>query len=102
MNSKATVATIFAAIFIFAMCSTQPAYAAPPTDACSLLTPAQVSAALGVPVSAQESWSKGVHVVSDLAPSQARRCGESISSSSTSRATPRPRPWPRPQTHQLP
>jgi len=49
MNWKSTTAVIFAAIFIFAMCSTQPTYAAPPTDACKLLTPAQVSAVLGIP-----------------------------------------------------
>src|SRR5579864_9828919 len=40
---------ILGGLFVFAACSSQTAYAAPPTDACSLLTPAQVSAALGVP-----------------------------------------------------
>ncbi|MHB8540918.1 MAG: hypothetical protein ACYDCD_08260 [Candidatus Acidiferrales bacterium] len=50
MNWKSTATVILAAIFIFALSALPPAYAAPPTDACSLLTTAQVSAVLGVRV----------------------------------------------------
>src|SRR5579859_5747953 len=50
MKCKSTVAVILGAILIFALGATRAAYAAPPTDACSLLTAAQVSAVLGVPV----------------------------------------------------
>ncbi len=49
MNWKSKVAVVLGTFLVFAMCGSQTAYAAPPTDACSLLTPAQVSAALGVP-----------------------------------------------------
>lgn len=52
MNCKSTIAVVFAAIFALALGTSRAAYAAPPTDACSLLTPAQVSAALGVAVGA--------------------------------------------------
>src|SRR5579864_9751982 len=50
MSRKSTVATMFGMVLVFVMGSSRAAYAAPPTDACSLLTPAQVSAVLGVPV----------------------------------------------------
>jgi len=40
---------ILGLLLVFAGCSSRAAYAAPPKDACSLLTPAQVSAVLGVP-----------------------------------------------------
>lgn len=49
MKMKSTVAVILGALFIFAACSSRVAYAAPPANPCSLLTPAQVSAALEVP-----------------------------------------------------
>ena len=48
MKFKLTV--MIAVFFGFAIASVRTTYGAPPTDACSLLTPAQVSAALGVPV----------------------------------------------------
>jgi len=48
MKRKSTVAVILGTI-LFALGATRAACAAPPADACSLLTPAQVSAALGVP-----------------------------------------------------
>ncbi len=51
MNSKLTGAAIIGAIFVFSLCSSQPAYAGgPATDPCSLITQAQVSAVLGVNV----------------------------------------------------
>lgn len=49
MNWKPRIAVILGTLFVFAMCSSRVAYAAPPADICSLLTPAQVSAALEVP-----------------------------------------------------
>ncbi|HLW80887.1 MAG TPA: hypothetical protein VKS20_02480 [Candidatus Acidoferrales bacterium] len=52
MNSKSKFAIGVLALSILALCSAKDSCAAPPTDACSLLTPAQVSAALGVPVGA--------------------------------------------------
>lgn len=50
MNSKLTIAAILGIILTFALGATRTTYAAPPADACSLLTTAQVSAVLGVPV----------------------------------------------------
>ncbi|HXT72629.1 MAG TPA: hypothetical protein VN785_02125 [Candidatus Angelobacter sp.] len=52
MNSKATL--VLTAFFVFTVGSSRATYAAPPTDACSLLTAAQVSAILGVSVGAGE------------------------------------------------
>lgn len=52
MNFKFELAVILGAFVVFAVGCSRVAYAAPPTDACSLLTPAQVSAALGIPVPA--------------------------------------------------
>lgn len=49
MNWKPKVMAILVTIFIFSSGAERRASAAPPTDACSLLTPAQVSAVLGVP-----------------------------------------------------
>lgn len=46
---------ILGVLFVFAACGSRAAYAAPPTDACSLLTPAQVSAALGISVKSGHS-----------------------------------------------
>lgn len=50
MNSKLRFAAALGALFVFAARNTRAVYGAAPTDTCSLLTPAQVSAALGVPV----------------------------------------------------
>jgi len=52
MSSKSLLAEMVAILSL--ICAGSPAWAqpAPPTDACSLLTPAQVSAALGVSVGA--------------------------------------------------
>lgn len=44
------LALIVVVVLAFAMGSARTAYAAPPTDACTLLTRAQASAALGVPI----------------------------------------------------
>jgi hypothetical protein len=49
MNSKLRVRLIVATLSVFGVGSVG-LYAAPPTDACSLLTDAQVSTALGAPV----------------------------------------------------
>ena len=51
MASKTSLGAVIAAIFI-AGAATAPANAAPPDDACSLLTQAQVSVAVSVPVGA--------------------------------------------------
>jgi len=50
MNWKARAAVVFVGFFAFAVCSVRFAYAASPTDACSLLTSAQVSTVLGISV----------------------------------------------------
>lgn len=50
MSSRITVALAIAAIFIFISVAAPAANAAPPDDACALLTTAQVSAAAGVPM----------------------------------------------------
>lgn len=50
MNWKPTIGVVLAAVFVFALGSSPAAFAEKPTDACSLLTTAQVSAALGVTV----------------------------------------------------
>lgn len=47
MKMKWNVA-LLAVFFVFAAGSSRAVYAAPPTEACSLLTPAQVSAVLGI------------------------------------------------------
>ena len=49
MSSKSKIAMLFVVSFIFGLNISPAAYAAPPADACSLLTPAQVSDVLGVP-----------------------------------------------------
>lgn len=55
MNSKLAIAAILGIILTFALGATRTTYAAPPTDACSLLTPTQVRAVLGVSVSAEKA-----------------------------------------------
>ena len=52
MRPKTSLAALAVAIFIFRVASAPSASAAPPDDACSVLTQAQVSAALGVSVGA--------------------------------------------------
>jgi hypothetical protein len=52
MHSKYSLGAIIAAIFIIAAAAAPSAAAAPPTDACPLLTPAEVSAVVGVSVGA--------------------------------------------------
>jgi hypothetical protein len=52
MPSKMSLAVVTAAIFVVGAAMAPSANAASPDDACSLLTPAQVSAALSVSVSA--------------------------------------------------
>lgn len=65
MNRKVKVSFAASSLFVFTVMSMQASYAAPPTDACALVTPAQVSAALGVNVGA------GEHIV----PSNTTLCG---------------------------
>ena len=52
MPSKMSLCAVIAAVFIISAAMAPAANAAPPDDACSLLTPAQVSAALSVSVDA--------------------------------------------------
>lgn len=52
MHSKNSLVAIIAAIFVVAAAAAPSATAAPPSDACALLTPAQVSAVVGVTVGA--------------------------------------------------
>lgn len=49
MSSKPKVAMFLAVLFILGLGTSPAAHSAPPKDLCSLLTPAQVSGALGVP-----------------------------------------------------
>lgn len=49
---RSAVAVILAAFCVFAVSSLRVAYAAPPTDGCSLLTAAQIQKVLGQPFSA--------------------------------------------------
>lgn len=69
MNRKSTwksaVEPILGGLLLLAISSMQASYAAPPTDACALLTPAQVSAALGVSVGVGER----------IVPSSSTLCG---------------------------
>lgn len=58
MNSKLRFAAALGVLFAFAACNTRAVYAAPPADPCSLLTPAQVSAALEVPAAGKSFGSK--------------------------------------------
>ena len=52
MHSKNTLGAIIAAIFIIVAAAAPSAVAAPPSDACPLLTPAEISAVVGVSVGA--------------------------------------------------
>jgi hypothetical protein len=54
MYSKFSYLAAFAFLCTLSICCSRAAYAAPPSDACSLLTQAQVSAALGVDVEAAQ------------------------------------------------
>lgn len=65
MNWKVALQTILLGCFLFVAGTWQAASAAPPTDACALLTPAQVRAVLGVTVG------DGQH----LFPSSSTLCG---------------------------
>ncbi|MHB8540916.1 MAG: hypothetical protein ACYDCD_08250 [Candidatus Acidiferrales bacterium] len=58
MNWKSKVAVILGTFLVLAMYSSQAAYAAPPTDGCSLLTPAQIQKVLGQPFGApaESKW----------------------------------------------
>lgn len=65
MNRNIALKMVLGIFFLMAMSSMQVAQGAPPTDACALVTPAQVSAVLGVTVGA------GEHIV----PSSTNLCG---------------------------
>ncbi|HVB85888.1 MAG TPA: hypothetical protein VNK23_04380 [Candidatus Dormibacteraeota bacterium] len=74
MNSKARAALVLTAFFVFATGNMRVTCAAPPADACSLLTPAQVSAALGVPVAGKALGPKScIWVQTDVKPGSPRR-----------------------------
>lgn len=62
---KLKVTLIAAALIVFSAGTARFAYAAPPSDSCALVTPAQVSAVLGVTVGA------GEHII----PSNTTLCG---------------------------
>ena len=74
MNWKPTVAALCGAFAIFAMTGSRTVYAAPPADACSLLTPAQVSAVLGVPAAGKGLGPKAcIWAQTDVKPGSPRR-----------------------------
>jgi hypothetical protein len=54
MYSKFSYLAVFAFLWTLSSCCSRAAYAVPPSDACSLLTQAQVSTALGVEVEAAQ------------------------------------------------
>ena len=54
MKRRSAVAIVLGAIFVFALGASRPVYAAPPTDACSMLPPAQMQKVLGEPFGAPE------------------------------------------------
>ena len=58
MNWKSKVAVVLGTFLVFAMCGSRAAYAAPPTDGCSLLTPSQIQKVLGLPFGApgESKW----------------------------------------------
>jgi hypothetical protein len=68
MNCKAMIAVLGGGIATFALDGSPAACAGPPADACSLLTAAQVTAVLGVPVAAGEK----------IMPGSAALCGWTI------------------------
>lgn len=73
MSSKLRLVMFLAVSFIFGLGSSA-VYAAPPTDACSLLTPVQVSAVLGVPAAGKALGSKTcMWVQTDVKPGSPRR-----------------------------
>jgi len=73
MNWKSKVAVVLGTFLVLAICGSQTAYAAPPTDACSLLTPAQVSAALGAPAVGKSVGSLCMWVQTGVKPGSPRR-----------------------------
>ena len=60
MNGKSKIEMTLLELLFWIACASPAAHAAPPTDACSLLTPAQVSAALGVSVEAGKTEDKSI------------------------------------------
>lgn len=66
---KLKVSSIVLTCLAFVTCGATMVFAAPPTEACSLLTPAQVSAVLGVSVGAGEK----------LVPNNTALCGREVS-----------------------
>lgn len=74
MSSKSKVRMFFLVSFIFSLSSLPAAYAVPPADACSLLTPAQVSAVLGVPAASKALGTKAcIWAQTDAKPGSPRR-----------------------------
>lgn len=55
MDAKRSMAWVIGILCLLAVCDSRAAYGAPPSDPCSLLTPAQVSAVLGMQVGAGKS-----------------------------------------------
>lgn len=58
MNWKSKVTIVLGTFFVFAMCNSRAAYAAPAADACSLLSPSQIQKVLGQPFGApgESKW----------------------------------------------
>lgn len=74
MNSKIKSAALLAVLFVVAVCSSPVASAAPPADACSLLTAAQVSSVLGVPAAGKAMGPKAcMWVQTGVKPGSPRR-----------------------------
>ncbi|MGH9683720.1 MAG: hypothetical protein ACRD4S_08940 [Candidatus Acidiferrales bacterium] len=74
MSSKSRLAMFLGVSFIFGLGSSPTAYGAPPNDACSLLTPAQVSAVLDVPATGKALGPKAcIWVQTDVKPGSPRR-----------------------------
>lgn len=57
MESKHSTALAIGLLCVLTVCSSGAAYGAPPSDACSLLTQAQISAVFGVSVEAGQRLS---------------------------------------------
>ncbi|HLV96012.1 MAG TPA: hypothetical protein VKS44_12535 [Candidatus Acidoferrales bacterium] len=74
MNSKLRIVLVATAILLFGAGAARTTYAAPPTDACSLLTEAQVSTVLGVPAAGRALGPKScIWVQTGVKPGSTRR-----------------------------
>jgi hypothetical protein len=81
MHPKITIAAIIGAILIIGAGNSVSAYAAPTDNACSLLTPAQVSAVLGISAGAGQPL--GLNIPGRPAPTVSKVCGWNVAGSTT-------------------